>query len=55
MKARISMTNLMQDEDIETLMTHCSTRKEFMSSVKALAMTGYLIPLVVLQYCFDGD
>ena len=55
MKTWLSMTNLMRDEDIETLMAHCSTREEFMSGVKALAANGYLIPLVVLQYCFNGD
>mgnify|MGYP001818495671 CR=1 FL=1 len=54
MKNRLSMTNLMQDGDIETLMAYCSTKEEFASVIKALAMTGYLIPLVVLQYCF-GD
>jgi hypothetical protein len=25
-----------------------------LSGIKALAMTGYLIPLVVLQYCFGN-
>ena len=54
MKNRLSMTNLMQDDDVEMLMACCSTREEFTSGVKALAMTGYLIPLVVLQYCFEG-
>ena len=54
MKARLSMTSLMRDEDIEALIAHCSTRQEFTSGVKALAMTGYLIPLVVLQYCFGN-
>ena len=48
------MTNLMQEDDIETLMAGCATREEFTSGVKALAETGYLIPLVVLQYCFEG-
>jgi hypothetical protein len=55
MKARLSMTSLMRDEDIEALIAHCSTCQEFTSGVKALAMTGYLIPLVVLRYCFDGN
>lgn len=54
MKNRLSMTNLMHDDDVETLMAYCSTREKFTSGVKALALTGYLIPLVVLQYCFDG-
>ena len=55
MRNRLSMTYLLQDEDIETLMAYCLTKEEFMSGVKALAVTGYLIPLVVLQYCFDGN
>ena len=55
MKNRLSMTNLMQDGDIETLMAYCATRDEFTSGVKALAKSGYLIPLVVLQYCFEGS
>jgi len=55
MKIRLSMTSIIQDEDVEMLMTFCSTKEEFMSGIKALAVTGYLIPLVVLQYCFDGD
>ena len=54
MKARISMTSLIQDEDVEALIAHCSTREEFTSNIKALAMTGYLIPLIVLQYCFGN-
>ena len=55
MKTRLSMTSLMRDEDVEALIAHCSNREEFSSGIKALAMTGYLIPLVVLQYCFDGN
>jgi hypothetical protein len=47
MKARISMTSLIQDEDVEALIAHCSTREEFISGIKALAMTGYLIPLAL--------
>ena len=54
MKARITMTSLMKDEEIEALMAYCSTREEFLFGIKLLAMTGYLIPLVVLQYCFEG-
>ena len=54
MKARISMTSLIQDEDVEALMAYCSTREEFLLGVKSLAMTGCLIPLVVLQYCFSN-
>jgi phage terminase small subunit len=55
MKNRLSMTRFLQDEDVELLIAHCSTREEFMSGVKALAKTGYLIPVVVLQYCFEGN
>ena len=53
MENQLSMTRFMEDEDIETLITWCSTREEFTSGVKALARTGYLIPLVVLQFCFE--
>ena len=55
MKNRLSMTNLMREDDIEALMACCATREEFASSVTALAMTGHLIPLVVLQFCFEGN
>ena len=54
MKTRISMTNLIQDEDVEALIAHCSTREEFTLGIKGLAMTGYMIPLVVLQCCFGN-
>jgi hypothetical protein len=33
MKARISMTSLIQDEDVEALIAHCSTREEFISGI----------------------
>lgn len=55
MKNRMSMTRFLQDEDIEGLVAHCSTRDDFASCVKALATSGYLIPLVVLQFCFQGN
>ena len=55
MKTRISMTSLMKDEEIEALVACCKTREEFTSGVSALAANGYLIPLVVLRYCFNGD
>jgi hypothetical protein len=40
MKTRISMTNLIQDEDVEALIAHCSTREEFLLGVKSLARLG---------------
>ena len=55
MENQLSMTRLMEDEDIETLIARCSTREEFTLRVKALARTGCLIPLVVLQFCFEGN
>jgi hypothetical protein len=55
MENRLSMTRLLQDEDVDALVADCSTRNEFTSCVRALAKTGYLIPLVVLQFCYEGN
>ena len=53
MKQRIAMTKFLQGEDVEALVAHCPTRGEFASQVRTLAVAGYMIPLVVLQFCFQ--
>jgi len=53
-ESRLSMTNLMQDEYVELPIAHCSAQDEFTLGVKSLAIVGYMIPLAVLQYCFEG-
>ena len=54
MELHISMTSVLENEDVEALIGHCSSNAQFMSCVRKLASGGYLIPLVVLQYCFEG-
>ena len=54
MELHISMTSVLENEDVEALIGHCSSKAQFMSCVRKLASGGYLIPLVVLQYCFEG-
>jgi len=54
MKQRISMTNFLLDEDFEGLIALCPTRGESASRVRALAAAGYMIPIAVLQFCFQG-
>jgi hypothetical protein len=49
------MTQVLKDKDVEALTDLCSTKGEFLGCIKVLATAGYLMPLAVLQYCFEGN
>lgn len=53
MKPRISATRFLLDEQIDALVAKCTNKKEFVLCSRALAQADYMLPIVVLQFCFD--
>lgn len=53
MKTQIPFKKYLEDSTIEHLMQHNLTKMEFVKSIREFASIGYMVPLVVLQYCWS--